>query len=846
MTNLSTWSAAFAELDKCPWPGPRPITRVDAEDHKEWLVGREKESDDFTSDVLSHSLVILAGDSGVGKSSILNVGLVPQLIADGFHPMVCNDWSSTAAALEDPEEFIAGKVRSQLPSDIDLDGLMSRGLCGQLDAQYGEQAVLILDQFEELIRYQPVLFHKVLEWIIEVSRDRRLRLVLSLRSEYEHRLGPLKQVGPFKMTRTTLKPLQGDESMRAVIRSPQNRSASTITDPAVDAVMIAWEAAEGGRPWSDLGLLHLQATLYALHHRAGGKCVELSHVERMIKDAVEKGGGLFELGLKEAVSLKLERCVAACAAGHDGTGLDPVLIAGTKAVVQRMIGQLSSGGYKLVHEQWNLAEKVLGREINVLDLEPIARPLFAALSGLCGQTDAGSDLLVLARSAIEVIPSGPPSDPRDDSPIAHLAVDLRPWETDPKGLTSGPMLGMRPQSVLIEEFRRFLFAVVWLREASLVRVTSPATGQTMISLIHDGFGKALEEWADESKVSPAEALNLLTAGRGESYVWQNDRSDRPVFPEFDGGIGHRTIANVRWRDCLISASFRSVVFVNCDFRGSRFEECGFCGVVFVNCLLDGVTFGDCTIYGEASAPVEHLETDLPSFVIKNADELVRTLNRYRETDWRGTELFSDTSGVPALPLATAQGNAASDPRVVEWLPQTGGLTMYGGRLSSLMVRHCSFDATGTLAFRHIAGSSLELAEQSTGRLEIYNAAIRGISITRPVDEADVVPGNISVRVRESVIANAWFGGGLTGSANFTHSVLWQLVNTSDNSNFDVTTSSCGYYGLVNVSPPEGTEEPGFAVESFEARQSVAKIASRMDYRSTPAKLELRMRGERGQ
>ncbi len=81
------------------------------------------------------------------------------------------------------------------------------------------------------------------------------------------------------------------------------------------------------------------------------------------------------------------------------------------------------------------------------------------------------------------------------------------------------MFGYPPDEVIIEELRRFAFALEWLTTSSLIRPTSPAVDCTMLSLIHDGFGEALEDWADSEHTGPTAALVLLTGAQGDVFDW---------------------------------------------------------------------------------------------------------------------------------------------------------------------------------------------------------------------------------------------------------------------------------------------------------------------------------------
>ena len=567
MTNLRDWSEAFRRLDaKCPWPGPRPLGGTVKD--QALLIGRSEDKSKFSSEVFKNALVVLTAESGVGKSSLLNVGLVPRLESEGFLPLVCSDWTNVTSAT-DPEKLITGKLRDKLPADISLENVAAGSLCGELDRAYGEEVVLILDQFEELIRYQRRMFSRMLSWLEDINQRHETHVVLSLRSEYQHWLRPLlSSIRPFSMSTFDLKSLRGDLAIREVIESGNISEPGAIDESGANEVLRLWNQAlaqEESRP-VDIGLLHLQAMLYALHDRADGEPVGRSQVKALERNAAEAELDVFDFSMVEAVRLKLRRCQDACRHESLPEPIDSFLIQGTLGMIQRMSGQLSSGGYKLEREEWALARETLSREIELLqprNEEPYA--LFSRLSNAANTTpgldeEAFHDLLSISRDDSEANTS----DVSDVSSefLEILGIVPTPWIADPNDHSSGPMFGMPPESILFEEFRRFVFALRWLREASVARATSPTYGQTMLSLIHDGFGPALDNWAKEHRSGPALSLNLLTAATGEQFNWQSDRSDLPIHEELWGDEEPVIIANVRWRDCQVSASFRHVVFVN--------------------------------------------------------------------------------------------------------------------------------------------------------------------------------------------------------------------------------------------------------------------------------------------
>jgi hypothetical protein len=410
---------------------------------------------------------------------------------------------------------------------------------------------------------------------------------------------------------------------------------------------------------------------------------------------------------------------------------------------------------------------------------------------------------------------------------------VSPWEADPEGLSAGPMFGYTAPEVIIEELRRFAFALEWLTTSSLIRPTSPAVDCTMLSLIHDGFGEALENWADSEWNGPAAALVLLTGAQGDVFDWVRDDAEE-YWPQFDGAGQDRTIVNLRWRNCRVTARFRHIVFANCDFRGTRFENCSFEGTVFVNCLLDGATFGDCDIVGpvvSASAAVYDQE-GMPSFRLTGLDAPTRAaLSHYRGEDFSGA-VYSVTSGIPVT------NKLGGRTKLLDWAAQRGGLTMYGGRLSSLMVRSGRFRDGGELALRHIAGSSLDITEQGPAEIQIFGSSIRGLSISRQIATPEE-SGEINLTVKGSVLANTWFDEGLTGTARFDNSVVWQLLNVSERSRYQVTLENCTRYGAVNIEESaDAGPKADFAEHGIADRGDIVHQARLMAYRREPAMVEL--------
>lgn len=829
-----TWTSALSDIDKAPWPGPRPIELAKDElAGAARLHGRDLDSDRFLAAVIDHLLVVLTADSGVGKSSLLNAGLRPRLEAEGFRVTYISKWEFQTD--ETPRAFIGKHVVDEL-GDATLGDPRHDGFWTKVDDTYGDRLVVVLDQFEELVRFQASAFRKTLEWIRELNRRHSIRAVISLRADYHHQLRELERdARPFTMTTHRLEPVTGAEHVQALIEDCDQK-IGTIESAAVSKLLKLWEEAQSDdeRP----GLLHMQAILYVLYHRArnAGRTVVMGND---VGELASAAGDLpFEYGLRESVRTKLEHCRVAART----VGLDRFLVDGTDAMVQRIIPRLSSGGFKLVLDEWTIATQVLAAELKRVraadGVDP--RAVYDDVRARCfvdGEIapDPWPDGYFYGRERWQFGPRYP-------------YVGWAPWKHDPRDVSSGPMLGMPPDTVMFQELRRFAFAMSWLDESSLVRRSSPKPGTTIVALIHDGFGRALESLSEHYSESFTHAMARLTGARGEELDWDGEGIEQ--FCDELGTSGPTPLINVRWRDCTVAdVKFENFVFVNADLRGTRFAHCTFDGVTFVNCLLDNAVFSDCEIVGGVSSKtlgkIEHVlrdgDREMPDFVIDAPPGEVDVIARYRAIppELIGNnkkKLYSRTSGIAAHP---AQPGA---PQGIRMKATGHGLVVYGGRLNSLMLSGCRFvpdvsGTAGTVALRHIAGAALDFAEHTGGRLELFDSTMRGLTVSAPEPKSRKELTETEVNVVSAIVANLWFDADVRGSVRFHDTIVTQLVNCSQNLEIMVeNTPKTKNIAVGDVGAPADLKERFLDVPPSLEPPWDAYAA--MDYRSRPAETEL--------
>ncbi len=878
------WRAARDALDVCPWPGPRPLGANNgslppgAEDNS-LLCGRKQELRDFVGAVRMQKLVILHGESGVGKSSLLNSGLIPSLAESGFIVAACNDWSGSSTQ-SSAADFVADRIKSTLRRQSPTTGLGDiplEGFFAELDARAGSRTVLVLDQFEELLREDDQDFVDALfDVVVQLNRYLTMKVVISLRSEYLYALRSLEQrVNPYVTSHFPLDEVHPDAALEIVKSGNHGVDESAIKSDVALLIADAWKSAQELRKGS-VGLLHLQALLYALHG-IQAKPVEgapsspvvtrdtltrLLEDQKLLLETPQDAILLFRRALSLSTSIKIDRCREA--AELPEVNVDRALISGAQATLALMIRHLSSAGYKIMRETEELADLAIGGELEQLrrgaaqsrerEADPADGPIadgqyqvmFDVVVGSLER--GGSDWDLLASSIMDAAEVADARWPSDDGSAGPDPIRVRRWSdrmhhrasplaADDAEVTSGLMLGMAPAGVLVEELRRFAFALDWLRSSSVVRVSAPGRSRMVVSLIHDRFCDALLDVARLESSRTIRQMNALSAQHSIDLWLKDIPSFDPVGPEPGMDEHYRFIVNQRWRGGWVVANFRNVVFVNCDLRGTGFDNCHFEGVTFVNCLLDGAMFSNCTIAGPRSEPPQGFEATQTGFVVE-APMTAELLNLYRrETEGTADLLYSGVPGLPAIPASRAEVEGV---RRVE-LPK-GSLTFYGGRISTLAVRNLRCKDEAWLSLRHTTGSGLDIVEQQNdARIEVSGSALRHVGITS--DPYDDDPGGpVEIDVNGSAMYQVWIGDDMKGSLDATNSKLIHVFNASTDFTATLRSDVSRYHGLVGVMlghedsgvpDPYVPLEPLKAIGEVDRDRSIRDECKDMDYRRRP-------------
>ena len=235
----------------------RGLLAFEAE-HRSLFFGRDAETAALVERLQSERFVLVAGDSGAGKSSLVRAGVLPRfgegalgcaavvtaILSPGRHP-----WAALRAALAGALGVEAGELDGEPPR-------LPRRLAPLLA---GRPLVVFIDQMEELLTLaaapETAALTAALSALLELPS---FRLVATARSDFLARLSALDGIGA-EVTRALyfLRPL-GKDGLREAVVGPANLGGLGFESPAmVDELCAAAERSAGALPLVQFALAEL-------------------------------------------------------------------------------------------------------------------------------------------------------------------------------------------------------------------------------------------------------------------------------------------------------------------------------------------------------------------------------------------------------------------------------------------------------------------------------------------------------------------------------------------------------------------------------------------------------------
>jgi len=605
-----------------PYPGIRPVT------HRGQLKGRARTVASMV-DYLENNyprLIELHGPSGVGKSSLLRAGLVPRLEEQGWRVLLISDWDGILLDPADAGDSYVAIVRRELErlsASLEAPAWLDAIGTGDFwEVMRQQRTVVIFDQFEELLRVDPVLARSLLARVCDlVSEVDGYWHIVAFRQEVRHEIADLveRRLTTSNWTAAGVEPVE-DVEIERLVRDPLEVDGNLLGQASSDfvsAIASAWEALSTGQmPSPDAparyiqpGLLHLQALLAVCWDQAprdaSDGLVQLD-AGLLPADLVDDPAALFDWGLGQYLQARIAE--AATTRSQDRRAQRAV-----SQTAARIVPHLWSAGFKTYQQTRDLALACLPR-----------------LHDLRLTTAQLDEVLAVAEQLSRPL-SGP-------AISAALPSSLRE-RGDPFAVAGvAAASGLLPFEVVCELVATFEDALEILKREAIVRVTQ-GRDRRIVGLSHDALGEQLAVWKDRVLDTPWVNIDSLVVVSGEQ-VLGDVLAEKYVDAEFEwrpdiSASDYGVLDNLVWVGCQITASFHNVIFTNCSFNGSVFNRCRFEDVRFENCVFWGAIFMDCEFAGAGN-------------VVFDGGADLRTLTFLWRDDYEGPMLAFDPGGALRL------------------------------------------------------------------------------------------------------------------------------------------------------------------------------------------------------
>ncbi len=171
--------------DQRPFLGLKPFE----EKNKNQFGGRDREIKELFSQIENHGLTVVFGKSGIGKTSLIKAGLIPELRQNYYFPIYYRiDYTCGISPLEQLRNFIIAELQMKDPAIIPIGSMTFWEYFHTIQLADGlVTPVLILDQFEEMFTLGDEKMRDILELLIELSDLAENRIPLIVQDAYQNR-----------------------------------------------------------------------------------------------------------------------------------------------------------------------------------------------------------------------------------------------------------------------------------------------------------------------------------------------------------------------------------------------------------------------------------------------------------------------------------------------------------------------------------------------------------------------------------------------------------------------------------------------------------------------------------
>ncbi|MGH3782216.1 MAG: CU044_2847 family protein, partial [Pseudonocardiaceae bacterium] len=218
-------------------------------EHARVFFGRDRDIDLLTARATAQPVVVVVGPSGVGKSSLVQAGLIPRLRELGNYSVVLvrpgqDPWQRLAAGLLSAQrgtESLVPVPESRDDVEREVERLRSEGLgpVARLLGSKDRPLLLIVDQFEELLATGQPPDPQLLDLLLRPldATDDPTRVVITLCADHLPALLSIPGIGPRLDQRLYMLSPLTEEELRAAVQRPANARGVEFDTGLVDQIV---------------------------------------------------------------------------------------------------------------------------------------------------------------------------------------------------------------------------------------------------------------------------------------------------------------------------------------------------------------------------------------------------------------------------------------------------------------------------------------------------------------------------------------------------------------------------------------------------------------------------------
>lgn len=269
-----------------PYPGLRPF------EADEWMIffGREKMTENIIERLAQQRLVFIHGASGCGKSSLVRAGVLPRLerqhLSHGVLWHTCTMRPSSGPLWNLATEFARLEGRADDSARIDeivrlcnKRGATCGSVAGEIEGLASERLCLLVDQFEELFRFEREVSREEAELFVDLligacgphddehgsparpspMNERRadVRVVVTMRSEFLGECARFDGLAEAINRTQYLVPRMTRAQLRRAIQRPAQLYGAEVTDDLAERLIAEVRGREDELPLIQHGLMLL-------------------------------------------------------------------------------------------------------------------------------------------------------------------------------------------------------------------------------------------------------------------------------------------------------------------------------------------------------------------------------------------------------------------------------------------------------------------------------------------------------------------------------------------------------------------------------------------------------------